>query len=212
MEIFKIENEMPILNPEMRMIEAFKSIISRDAGSKGDAQARKKSMASKELAFVYFKYHPSSSFVELYKGKELDEMIKKHLGLAEDWMEDDMVKKAGVFFKEINKTISIKTLETARNSLFMLNDLFARYQDQLENAMREDVSLETEEDRKREDERINIFVKSAKELVGLINLVPKSLETLETLKAKYEKELENKGADKKNAKKIEDTELPGFLG
>ncbi len=143
MEIFKIEDEAPILNPEMRMIKEFKAIIMRDRGSAGDREGRKKTMASKELAFIHFKYHPSSNFKELYKPSEIDSYIKKHLELPEDWVEDKVVKEAGAFYTKLLETISIRILNTARNSLYTLNDLLDLYLTQINDAMKDKVEIVT---------------------------------------------------------------------
>ncbi len=207
-DIFDIENEMPVLKAEARLIRPFARLISRDRGSEGDAQGRKKMRAMKELAFIYFKYSMKSNFREHYRGAELDKQIKTHLDLPEDWREDEIVKEASHFYVNDNKSLSSETLETAISSLFLVNSLLKKYQNQLNDVMEKEVSLETEADKKLEDERVKFFLDSIKKIIDLSNSIPKAITSLEELKVKVDKEVES---TKFNKKEVDETELPGFL-
>lgn len=192
MEFFTLENEKPILNPAIRNIGLFKKIIARDQGSKGDSQGRAKLQASKELAFIYFKYNPRSFFLEQFQGKELDAQIKKHLGLEDEWEEDELVRDAGEFYKQMNTTITVKTLNTARSSLFYLCDLLEKYQGRLSELMKSEVKLDTEQDKAMEDERVKFFIDNGKKITELVTNIPKTIKTLEELKEKVSREVETK--------------------
>ena len=86
------ENFGAVPNPELAIMEPFKSLIKRDRGGAGDTQARKKSKAAKELAFIHLMVHPTSSFVKLYAHDEIirEKEIIKHL-FGKKWEPDELV-------------------------------------------------------------------------------------------------------------------------
>ena len=108
-KLITLEGEFPVFNPELRMMIPFKKIIERDKGrksengvfDKGDTDGRKKYIATKELAFIYFFADPRSSYVESYQDLDIrEEKIKVLLGLPDTWKKDTLIDEAINFYLE----------------------------------------------------------------------------------------------------------------
>lgn len=114
-KLITLEDNKPIFNPEVRMFTPFRKIIERDKGSKGDADGRKKSTATKELAFIYWFADPRSNYKESYQDeRERTEKIKKLLGLDDKWEIDSVIQEAVDFYtEEIKDDFDIGFLEDA---------------------------------------------------------------------------------------------------
>ena len=122
-ELFKKDEEgIPQLSTEARTLEPFKAIIIADKGSEGDAQARKKLMATKEIAFVYWFSKFDSQFHK-YKGQDKVFQIKKALALPEKWKPSDLVMEACEFYEALQRTSSMAHLEAVEEAASKL----ARY-------------------------------------------------------------------------------------
>lgn len=111
----KDEQGIAQLTEEARTLEPFKAIIVADKGSEGDAQARKKLMATMELAYVYW-YSAFDSPYSKYVGKDKEINIKKHVGLPEKWKPSKLVLDACEFFYDMQKTPSMKHLEAVEEA------------------------------------------------------------------------------------------------
>jgi len=115
-ELFKKDEEgIPQLSTEARTLEPFKAIIIADKGSEGDAQARKKLMATKEIAFVYLYSKFDSSFHK-FKGQDKVFQIRKAVGLPEKWKPSDLVMEACTFYEDLQRTPSMAHLESVEQA------------------------------------------------------------------------------------------------
>jgi hypothetical protein len=116
-----LEGEFPIFNPEVRMFAPFRKILERDKGKKsdrgiyetGDADGRRKAIATKELAFIYWFCDPRSSYVESYQDLQLrEEKVKTLLDLPANWKIDEVIKDAVRFYlEEIENDFDVKYLQ-----------------------------------------------------------------------------------------------------
>jgi hypothetical protein len=106
MRLIEIKDEMPVFNPETRMIKEFKRIIERDRGSKGDHDGRKKFHATKELAFIYF-YCVYDSRFDQWDGEEKVDKIKEYLDLPDKWKIDDDIQAGIDRYKDMMWTRSL---------------------------------------------------------------------------------------------------------
>ena len=112
MQIFQTNEEgIPELIPEAKMLVPFKKLIFRDKGSKGDVDGRKKYLAMKEIAFVYW-YAKFDSPYDQYEDPEKTKQIAKSVGLELDWKVDKEIKDAIDFFKDLQRTKSMEYLES----------------------------------------------------------------------------------------------------
>lgn len=185
MDFFILENEVPVLSPEARLMPLFNDVIKRDrGGSTGDYDGRKKFIAMKELAFVYFKYHPTSRYKDSYSESKLDDVVKKNLGLPEEWVEDNTVKKAGVFYASLmGSSITLKTLNTARSTLFTANDVIAKYQKLLEEQIADPD--------KNNLANMSAAMDTLKSLMTICKGIPDTVKIIEELAEKVAKEVES---------------------
>lgn len=126
MELITIgDNELPTFNPAVKEIKEFKVLLQRDKGTKnlddigGDHDGRKKLIATKELAFIYF-YCSFNSMYEAFNGHEKVDKIKKDLELPSNWKIDDDIKAAMDKYEELTFTPSKKLIETGRKSIEQL--------------------------------------------------------------------------------------------
>lgn len=125
-KLITLEDEKPVFNPEVRMFEPFRKIIERDKGSKGDADGRKKAIATKELAFIYWFADPRSTYNERYRDeKERYFKVKAIVGLPEDWEADDLIRNAIDFYlEEVKGDFDIGFLEDAIKAASELRSYF----------------------------------------------------------------------------------------
>lgn len=122
LKLIVLEHDYPVFNPEVRMFAPFKKILERDKGKKsdraiyevGDADGRRKILATKELAFVYFYSDPRSPYVESYlDNKERETKVCKMLGMPEGWAIDAVVQDAVDFYcAEIKEDFDVKYLNS----------------------------------------------------------------------------------------------------
>jgi hypothetical protein len=122
-KLITLEGYYPVFNPEVRMFTQFKKILERDKGKnsdrgfyeKGDADGRRKILATKELAFIYWYCDPRSSYVESYQDLDLRaEKVKVLLDLPSAWKIDDVVQAAISFYlEEIENDFDVMYLNAA---------------------------------------------------------------------------------------------------
>lgn len=119
-----LEDDEPVFNPEIRMFVPFKTIIERDKGKntihveeftayKGDTDGRRKTLATKELAFIYWFADPRSVYWETYKDEKIrTEILKKYLGLPDKWKIDTVIEEAINFYlSEVENDLDVKFLD-----------------------------------------------------------------------------------------------------
>jgi len=116
MILFEVDDNNVIrITPEVRMIKAFKQIIERDKGSKGDHDGRHKKHAMKELCFVYHMCDVKSSYQRIPES-DREETIIDDLGL-EKWKPDELVKEAMLKYSSLKETVSERTLKEMKRTL-----------------------------------------------------------------------------------------------
>ena len=189
MKLITLENEMPVFNPEIRMIKEFNRILMRDRGSEGDSQGRKKSVALKELAFVYFYCVFDSRFDMYTTDDERNEAIRDAVGLPKEWEIDDIIIDAIKAYDKMMQTESMRLVNKARIAI-------QKFEDYLE-----DVDL-TER-----NEKSGSLIHDAKKYRENVNGVAEMIKNLNAAKELVEKEIEDKyGASNKNKRRslIED--------
>lgn len=98
------------ISPEAYSLLPFKEIWDRD---------KKKDIALKELAFIFFYCDIKSNYLITPIDERVNE-IKKDIGLPEDWIVDDKVQAAIDYYNEHSKSIVAKLYES---SLIAANDV-----------------------------------------------------------------------------------------
>lgn len=201
MKLITLEDDFPVFNPECRLIREFNAIIVRDKGSKGDAQGRKKSMATKELAYVHFITYYNSEFVTSVSEEERVKAIKKHLDLPDDWKPDEIIELACMTYNELTSTPSMDALREARESLFSANRVIRLLRKRLETKLQELDSQMTgdseEEMEKKMTELADKTVKDYEKIVSIADKMPNSLDTMNKLEERVKKEMEKESKGRK---------------
>jgi hypothetical protein len=121
-KLFEVNDQgLPEISVEARTIQVFKKLITRDKGSEGDHDGRKKYQATKELAFIYF-YAKFDSPYEAYEEYDRALKIKKAVGLDEKWKIDKDILEAVDYFKEIQRTPAMEYLESVEIAVKNMSD------------------------------------------------------------------------------------------
>ena len=121
-KLFELNDQgLPEISIEARTIQVFKKLITRDKGSEGDHDGRKKYHATKELAFIYF-YAKFDSPYEAYEEYDRALKIKKAVGLEEKWKVDKDIQEAIDYFKEIQRTPAMEYLESVEIAVKNMSD------------------------------------------------------------------------------------------
>jgi len=121
-KLFEVNDQgVPEISTEARTIQVFKKLITRDKGSEGDHDGRKKYQATKELAFVYF-YAKFDSPYEAYEEYDRVLKVKKAVGLEEKWKIDKDIQEAIDYFKEVQRTPAMAYLESVEKAVKNMSD------------------------------------------------------------------------------------------
>lgn len=112
MKLFELTADYNVvLSEEAYLLEPFKKIIQND-------KSKDKTIAIKELGFVWFFTDIKSDYNYILSEKEKEAEIIKDLKLPKDWKKTKLVTDAIEFYKERSKTVSSSILA---NSLFIAN-------------------------------------------------------------------------------------------
>lgn len=95
--------------PELVEIEAFKSLINRDKGQKGDYRGDKKLRATRELAYIYHCIHHDSPYANEHYDLRA-EKVKEDVFLDEKWEPDELIEAAMKKYKELLITPAVNML------------------------------------------------------------------------------------------------------
>jgi hypothetical protein len=184
-ELVTLVDGLPTFSPYAKTIEAFKILVTRDKGSKGDHDGRKKLQATKELAYVWFISHPKSEFVNNYPEEDRDPMIRKHLGLN-DWQADAHVQIAIDTFREITETQSSKLLQDTKDSLFSSQKIVNLIRKKMEAKL---LQVENSEEAITSlGEMIDGINNDFDRLLNISTKIPTLLSTIEKLEERVNKE------------------------
>lgn len=166
-----------IPSPEARQITVFKTIISKDKGSEGDHDGRKKLKAIKMLTYVRLIEHPMSAFME-YDPKKRHAKLVDFLDIDINEL-DPMIIDARRVYADIVSSSTVKTINSIKKGLFSTVDLMDIMSEKVNDFLQqEEISLDEIE--KANNLIDNMLDKSAK--------VPKTIEILEVLAEKVKKE------------------------
>ena len=121
--ILNKEGFIEINKPEVREHPAFRTILEKDKGSVGDADGRKKSMAKRELLYIYLLADPRSVYYNLSL-TEKKRKAKIHANLAQNWIPDEAVINALLYYE-----IHLKLDSTANAYLAAEKNLYNTAED-----------------------------------------------------------------------------------
>ena len=207
MEFFEIQDDMPIIRPAVRNIEAFKVLIARDKN-------RKKPTAIKELAYIYFTHDYLSPYFN-YSSSERDSVLRENLNMPSNWKIDKIMKRALDTYKALRETTSLKFLRETVETMHASASTLVLLREQLEASVRAIQNSKPMEVAPREDfpegdtgrqshlEQLKVVmefnaargdlihgtVKSVQELLSLSKNIPSAIGNLQDLEGKIKMEL-----------------------
>jgi hypothetical protein len=194
-QFFEIINELPVLTPEARTIREFRAIITRDRGSKGDADGRDKRFAIKELAYVYWSCDWRSIFLKNYSEEKREEAIKKRLELPEEWKADKIVEEAITYYLWEQETASLKALQEAEAGLFSAQRLVGLIRRKMDNRI---TQIEDNENiLEDQPEMVDKLYTDYQRLIKISTDLPNQIKAINTMQETVKKEMAEDGKGRK---------------
>lgn len=180
-------------------IKEFKKILSRDRGSKGDTDGRRKLQATKEFTFMYHYCDYASKFGNFSEDDKLKASIV-NAELADDfnYKKDEDLLSAMVKYKEMQESPALQLLTEAKEGLHHAHKVVKKIRTYLEielenldlTTITED--LEESDSKKKKLDPISKITNSLKNLMSLTNEIAPALKTLKLLEEEVKKELGDK--------------------
>ncbi len=169
MNLLEITDDLRALPaPELVEIKAFKALINRDKGQKGDYRGNKKLRATRELAYIYHCVHHDSPYAnEHFDIRE--EKVREDVFQDEEWEPDEIVEAAMVKYQHLLITPAVSMLNAGMKAAQKLADFF-------ENV---DLTVKDKHDRP---------TYSAKDLVANLGNLGKVVEGLKKLREQVQNE------------------------
>lgn len=169
-------------NPELRSIPVFRDIITRDRGSEGDSQGRKKLQATKEFAWIYYVYDPMSPY-QVLETEERFEKVGDFLFDDKKYTPDKKLEEAASRYSDMCETLQVRMLHAAREA----SRTIIKYL--------ESVDLTAEDENGKPKHKVNDVIKALEKM----GEVTDSLEHLEErVRRQQDKEQEVRGGVKLN--------------
>lgn len=165
MDLLEVVDGLPVFHPQVMVMKEFAVLVKRD-------KTKGKSIAVKELAFIFFHSDYNTVYENLVGDEKIDE-IKKHLDLPEKWKFDKFMEAALERYEKLMYTPSIGLLETAKKGVRKVDEFI------------EDVDL-------TEQTKSGGLVFSPKELQMVIKDIPNTVEALNKVEKIIKKELQDK--------------------
>lgn len=118
MELFDIEGNNVVLNPDSLFIPEFKKLWDRD-------KTKQKNKATAEIAYITLKHNLSKTNpYNGYSDKDKEYKIKNDLFNDPNWEPDEKIKEAEERYKEFQQTHSSRLLKGARAAADQLAEYF----------------------------------------------------------------------------------------
>ncbi len=207
MNLLVVTNDFDVsVSPEALELKAFKALVTRDKGSKGDADGRKKYRAKKEFAFIYHMVSADSPYSGFEKSKRQNTLIKDLFG-EEEWKMDAEVLEALNLYQRITTTGAIRVLQTLRDSLNTTDDVIQKLITNIQER------IKSEDYKKIVTNRvgtpisgISLIMDDLTSLIKLSNEIPKTLDVIEKQEEKAKLEKKENSGRAKGGKSIGDRE------
>lgn len=207
MKLLSVDKEFNVeIEPHCAEIEEFKNVIRRTKTLKGDSDGRNKTVAKKELAYIY---HMASNDSIYANFSEKD----RHFNLLNDIFKDasykidETVKLAIIKYKELSITPALKLIMTLTETLHktdkIIKAVIEQLEENLENGTHKQPIIKMGNAVKT---GVQVAVDDINCLMDVGKRVPLMLNELEGLQKKVEKEKEEKASRIKGKLEINDRE------
>lgn len=166
MELFELKDFSLSFAPQTLAIDVFKAIIDRD-------KTKDKSIAIKEMSFIYFFADDRSDFKSFIDDNERTEEIKLALSIDHKWKPDKQILEAIDFYIKMEETVGSRLL----NSCLIAADKMGKFLEGI--------------DLNKEDEKGKL-VHNVKQVNDTIKQVPLTIKSLLEAQREIKKEKEAK--------------------
>jgi len=178
-------------------IKEFKKILTRDKGSKGDIDGRKKLQATREFTFIYHYCDYASKFSNYSEDDKLKAcQLNADLPDDFDYTKDEDIVAAVKKYRDLQETPALKMLAEAREGLHSAHKVIRkiRYylEEELANLDFSNIIEEDEEEGKNKKKKVDPVTKltvSLQNLMKLTNEVAPALKTIKELEEEVKLEL-----------------------
>lgn len=174
-KLFKITpNGVAINKDEIALYKPINKLITRDKGSAGDSDGRKKLMAIKELTYLYFYCNPESSPNRLGQSdKEKHEYAIKHAELPNTFVVHDDLKEAiKCYNEELASCLSLELINNARKAIGSSNKALSILASRVEKRI-------TNVNNDSTDEELNEIIKMSNNILEMLDDIPNMVAKLE---------------------------------
>lgn len=201
-ELFKLDpaTRLVDINKEwISTIKEFKKILSRDRGSKGDMEGKRKLQATKEFTFIYHFCDYESKFDNYSEEDKLSQCIANaELSQDFDYKKDEDLILAMSRYKTLQESASLKLLNEAKEGLHSAHKVIRKVRIHLETQL-EKIDLdemepedESDDKKKKKASPIQVLTTALTQLMRLTNEVGPALIAIRELEDEVKKELGNK--------------------
>lgn len=167
MELFELKDFVLTFSPQALSIDCFKVLFDRDKN-------KDKSIALKEMSYIYFFADDRSDFRSIINTGDRTEEIKKAISLPLDWKPDKEVLLAIDFYIKMEETVSSRLLQAGLNACEKLGNFL------------NDLDLNATDDKGK-------LIHNGKQIQSLIQDLPKTVTSIITAQKEVKKERESKG-------------------
>ena len=172
---FKKDSYEVTFTEECSMTSEFKKILSRD-------RSKDKSLAIKEITFVYFYSDITSPYQNIIDDEERSIEIIKDIDLPKNWKIDKVIEDAISFYKQRSRTVVHSLYDAAMVAVSAVNDT-------LKNA--KTLILEADDN-----------IAAAQKVLATIEKVPKVMQNLRDAEKELIRQIEDKEGKKIGSKQF----------
>lgn len=125
MELFSLENNIPIPSAVARTIEPFKSILyPKEDGPRSKGRPPRKNLPGlTALAYIWFMEDNKSPYIQNYREREREEQVRARLQIVDEWQEDELIKEARKVYRQDSISPEEKALSEMTEGLFSMIDM-----------------------------------------------------------------------------------------
>lgn len=180
-KLIKVKDNYAVPNPELRAIPVFRDLISRDRGSEGDHDGRKKLKATKELTWIYFMYDPLSPY-QILQQEERMPKIGEMLFDDPKYKPDKKIIAAAERYKQMTDNMTAQLLQASRHGCNSVKNYL------------ESIDLTEEDENGKLKHNVNNVIKAIEKIDTLVD-------NLDKLEERYRKQ-RDKGIEARGGVKI----------
>lgn len=170
MNLLELDEETKVPKPtaECLCIPQFRELYDRSRPIDGDRDGKKRLVNMAEFAYVGFMGRYDSRW-KLLHGKDREDVIKKLIGLKEQWIADSLVKECLSIYVDSQTTESTELVEVLSNTIQNLTKFLKTSQEQLATLGISDA-------------------KGANDFLNVVDRIPKTVEGLRKAKEQLNRE------------------------